>query len=70
MAQQQLIVTVRPDGAVSAETRNIFGAECLDYITVLEDLLEAESVSSSYTEDYHRTAVTTSDYVRNESADR
>ncbi|MFT4471242.1 DUF2997 domain-containing protein [Arthrobacter sulfonylureivorans] len=69
MDQQQLIVTVGPDGAVAAETRNIFGSDCLDYITLLEDLLEAETVSSSYTEDYTRTAVTASDYVRNESAD-
>ncbi|MGW6173826.1 DUF2997 domain-containing protein [Arthrobacter sp. NPDC055138] len=69
MDQQQLIVTVGPDGSVAAETRNIFGADCLDYITVLEDLLEAETVSSSYTEDYARTAVTASNYVSNESAD-
>jgi hypothetical protein len=69
MDQQQLIVTVGPDGAVAAETRNIFGSDCLDYITLLEDLLEAETVSSSYTEDYTRTAVTASDYVHNESAD-
>jgi Protein of unknown function (DUF2997) len=70
MDQQQLIVTVRPDGAVSAETRNIFGTDCLDYITVLEDLLEAETVSSSYTEDYSRTAVTASEYVHHETADQ
>ncbi len=69
MEQQQLIVTVGPDGTVAAETRNIFGSDCLDYITVLEDLLEAETVSSSYTEDYARSAVTASDYVHNESAD-
>ncbi|HXF01985.1 MAG TPA: DUF2997 domain-containing protein [Arthrobacter sp.] len=69
MEQQQLIVTVGPDGAVAAETRHIFGSDCLDYITLLEDLLEAETVSSSYTEDYARSAVTASDYVHNESAD-
>lgn len=69
MDQQQLIVTVGPDGAVAAETKNIFGSDCLDYITLLEDLLEAETVSSSYTADYARTAITASDYVRNESAE-
>ncbi|TJY72490.1 DUF2997 domain-containing protein [Arthrobacter sp. CAU 1506] len=69
MDQQQLIVMVGPDGTVAAETKNIFGSDCLDYITLLEDLLEAETVSSSYTADYARTAVTASDYVSNESTE-
>lgn len=58
MAQKQLIVQVHKDGTVNAETIGMFGDECLDYISVLEDLLEAETVQSSFTEDYKRVQVT------------
>jgi len=52
MARKQLVIKVRPDGTVNAETLNMKGQECLDYIAVLEDLLDAQTVTSSYTEDY------------------
>lgn len=58
MAQKQLIVQVHKDGTVNAETIGMFGDECLDYISVLEDLLEAETVQSSYTADYRRIEAT------------
>ena len=67
MDQKQLIVTVSPDGTVGAETRNIYGDECLDFITVLEDLLEAETQSSAYTEDYTRNRTDTHAAVRNDT---
>jgi hypothetical protein len=56
MARKQLIVNVRPDGTVHAETVGMYGEECLDYFAVLEDLLDATVDSSSYTEDYTATA--------------
>lgn len=58
MTQKQLIVQVHKDGTVNAETIGMFGDECLDYISVLEDLLEAETVQSSFTEDYKRAQIT------------
>ncbi|MBD7996742.1 DUF2997 domain-containing protein [Arthrobacter sp. Sa2CUA1] len=66
MDNKQLIVSVRPDGSVFADTRNIYGDECLDYITLLEDLLDATTESSSYTEDHTRTPVDTAVEARNE----
>jgi hypothetical protein len=48
-------VTVGPDGVVSARTHGVLGERCLDYIAVLEDLLEARTASSEYTDDYTRT---------------
>jgi hypothetical protein len=48
-------VTVGPDGVVSARTHGLLGERCLDYIAVLEDLLEARTASSEYTDDYTRT---------------
>ncbi|MET7392447.1 DUF2997 domain-containing protein [Dactylosporangium sp. NPDC005572] len=52
----RIIVTVSGDGTVSATTEGIYGGACLDYIAVLEDLLEARTVTSEYTADYTRTA--------------
>lgn len=61
MTQKQLVVSIRKDGTVHAETVGIRGEECLDYFAVLEDLLDAEVASSSYTADYAATAHEQSD---------
>src|SRR5262245_36645126 len=53
--QARIEVTVGPDGVVSAITHGLYGDRCLDYIGVLEDLLEARTSSSAYTDDYART---------------
>lgn len=55
--RRRIVVTVSPDGTVSAETLGILGEECLDYVALLEDLLDARTVESAYTADRHRTAV-------------
>ncbi|MBD3941174.1 DUF2997 domain-containing protein [Microbacterium sp. NEAU-LLC] len=49
---KQLVVRLRADGTVDAETIGMHGAECLDHIEALEALLDAETVSSSFTQDY------------------
>jgi hypothetical protein len=56
MTDKQLIVQVRPDGSVHAETIGMYGNECLDYIAVLENMLEAETTESSFTEAYGQIA--------------
>ena len=61
MTQKQLVVSIRKDGTVHAETIGMYGEECLDYFAVLEDLLDAEVASSSYTADYTATATGQSD---------
>ncbi|MFD5215089.1 DUF2997 domain-containing protein [Microbacterium sp. NPDC058345] len=50
--QKQLIVNLRPDGSVAAETLGMAGDECLAYISALEDLLDATTTSSAYTAEY------------------
>ena len=62
MSAPQIVVRIGPDGAVTAETRNVTGAACLDYVGLLEDLLDATTVDSSYTADY--TADHTADHTR------
>lgn len=53
---KQLVVRLRADGTVDAETIGMHGAECLDHIEALEALLDAETVSSRFTEDYTATS--------------
>ncbi|MER7008745.1 DUF2997 domain-containing protein [Dactylosporangium sp. NPDC000555] len=64
---RRIVVTVAADGTVSAETLGVKGSKCLDYIAVLEDLLEAQTVNSEYTSDY--TAATNTVSVRQEQHD-
>jgi len=50
--KKQLIVNLRADGSVAAETIGMTGDECLTYISALEDLLDATTTASSFTDDY------------------
>lgn len=64
--REQIVVTITPDGAVVAETRNIKGAGCLDYISLLEDILEAETASSHFTPEYTQTIHSITDEATND----
>lgn len=57
MATEQIIVRIASDGSIQAETMGIKGPKCLDSIEVLEDLLEAQTTSSSFTPEYNETRV-------------
>ncbi|MDG4785621.1 DUF2997 domain-containing protein [Micromonospora sp. WMMD1102] len=60
-AEPWIVVTVATDGTVSAETVGLTGAACLDYIGILEDLLEARTVRSAYTAEYDQPNVHVAD---------
>ncbi|MEJ1086897.1 DUF2997 domain-containing protein [Microbacterium sp. Mu-80] len=64
--QKQLIVNLRPDGSVAAETLGMTGDECLTYIAALEDLLDATTTSSSFTDDYAGVTAETTTALRDE----
>ena len=51
-ARRALKVSVAPDGTVTAETIGFTGSACLSQISVLEDLLEATTVRSAFTNEY------------------
>ena len=51
---KQIVLTVAADGSVRAETRGIVGPSCLDQIALLEDLLDAHTETSEFTQDYYR----------------
>lgn len=41
-----------PDGRVQAEVQGIKGKACTSYISILEELVKAEAIDSSYTPEY------------------
>ena len=45
-------VKIHPDGRVEAKVSGFKGNECAQYISILEDLLDAETVDSEYTEEF------------------
>jgi hypothetical protein len=55
MSEQLKTITIRisPTGEVTAETHGLKGSECLPYIGLLEDLLEAATIDSAYTPEFY-----------------
>jgi|694.fasta_scaffold151563_4 hypothetical protein len=69
MIQKRLQINVDSDGNIKAETLGIHGSKCLDYVSVLEDLLDAQSVESKFTADYtkNESEIVSNQGVSNES---
>lgn len=55
MSQERIIVRLSVDGRIDAETVGMKGEKCLDSIALLEDLLEAQTLSSAFTPEYSET---------------
>ena len=51
---RRLRVSVAPDGTINVETLGLNGPECMDQISVMEQLLDAVTVQSNFTDDYYR----------------
>ncbi len=51
-------IRIETTGEITAVTHGMKGDECLPYIKRLEELLEAETVDSEYTSEFHETRVT------------
>ncbi|RST71817.1 DUF2997 domain-containing protein [Siminovitchia acidinfaciens] len=52
---EKIQIRILKDGSIEAVTNGIKGKQCVDYISILENLLEAETVRSSYTSEYYET---------------
>ncbi len=52
---KKINIRIFPDGTVQAEVEGIKGKKCTDYIKIIEELLEAETVDSDYTSEYYET---------------
>lgn len=53
---KQITLKIMPDGTVQAETHGLRGAACLDWLGALERLTGAQTVDSSFTEEYRQRA--------------
>lgn len=52
MSQKQIKLKIFPDGQVQAEVLGFKGKKCADYISVLEQMLDAEATDSERTAEY------------------
>ncbi|MCH4072049.1 DUF2997 domain-containing protein [Pseudoramibacter sp.] len=53
--KKQIQVRIFPDGKIKAETQNMKGSACLKYIKPLEEMLQAKTVDSHFTDEYYET---------------
>jgi hypothetical protein len=53
MSHKQIKLQIFPDGQVKADVVGFRGKKCADYISVLEQLLDAETIDSEWTSEYH-----------------
>lgn len=49
---KRLLIKINKDGSINAKTQGIKGAKCMEYIKIIEDLLDAETVDSEYTKEF------------------
>ena len=50
---KKLIISIDKNGLVTAEVSGAKGQKCLDYIALLEDIIEGKAVSQEYTQEYY-----------------
>ena len=52
MSYKQIKLQIYSDGKVKADIIGFKGKKCTDYISVLEQLLDAETIDSEWTQEY------------------
>lgn len=52
---KKLKIQIFPDGRVQADVSGVKGKKCTDFIKVLEEILNAETINSTYTTEYYQT---------------
>ncbi|MFH1150398.1 MAG: DUF2997 domain-containing protein [Actinomycetota bacterium] len=57
----KLEIRISPDGKVQARVKGMNGPRCAEYIEILEQLLDAETVDSTYTDEYYRSETSESE---------
>jgi len=62
--KKQITIRLLPSGKIEAKTSGIYGKKCLDYIVMLEKMLQARTDAASYTEDYHKVEISETDALK------
>jgi pyoverdine/dityrosine biosynthesis protein Dit1 len=55
MSSKKIRIQIFSDGQIKADVLGVKGKKCTDYISILEELLEAETIDSEYTAEYYET---------------
>ena len=55
--KKQLAIFLTPDGNIKVETHNIKGKQCLQYMALLTELLQARITDSEFTQEYYEAPV-------------
>lgn len=53
---KKLIITIKKDGTIDAQTKGIKGKKCEDYIKIIEELTNSKAVNIEYTPEYNQQA--------------
>lgn len=51
--EKQIKIRIYPDGRIESETVGIKGKSCLNYIKEVENLTDAKTVKSEFTNEYY-----------------
>ncbi|MEK4298640.1 DUF2997 domain-containing protein [Oceanobacillus sp. FSL W8-0428] len=54
---KKIRIEITSDGKIRAKTLGMKGEECLDYVELVEQLVDAETIDSEFTEEYAETAI-------------
>ena len=54
---KRIKVQIFPDGTIQTEVQGIKGKRCTEYMSILEELLDAKIVDSAYTSEFHETEI-------------
>lgn len=57
MNDKKIKIKITEDCQIFAKTVGVKGQDCLEYIKLLEQLLDAETVDSHYTEEFYQTEI-------------
>lgn len=58
MSDKKLSIRIYPDGKIEAKTINIKGKKCNEILNLIEEIIPAKIVDSSYTNEYQENEVT------------
>lgn len=51
---KRVIISINKDGGINAEVNGTKGVECIDYIPLLEAILEGKTTLVEYTHEYYQ----------------